>query len=199
VSQVANSPTDAQRAEPGAGAAQGAPGNRRPGAPVVRARSGRRPLPPLIFLLVLAVAASGVWIYVLQHSADQQGVTTAACAAPPSLVPSTVTVRVLNATDTKGLANTVASDLKARGFTVGQPDNYRGGPPVTGVGELRYGKRGTTAARYVKVYLPGAKDEVDTRATATVDLVIGPDFKQLATPDQVAAALRPGAQAPASC
>jgi hypothetical protein len=43
----------------------------------------------------------------------------------------------------------------------------------------------------VKIYLKGAADYLDTRATATVDLVLGPDFKQLSTPDQVAAALKP--------
>ena len=35
--------------------------------PPVRPRSGRRPLPPLIFLLVLALAALGVWWNVLRQ------------------------------------------------------------------------------------------------------------------------------------
>ena len=199
MSKVASSETDAGPGEQGAAG----PPTRSPAAPPVRARSGRRPLPPLIFLLVLAVAATGVWVYVLKHTSDQQNAQAASCAsaqeAPPSLEPGTITVRVLNATDTKGLATTVAQDLQARGFVVGQPDNDRSGRTVTGVGEIRHGKRGNTAARYVAAYLPGAKDYVDTRATATVDLVIGPDFKQLAGADAVAAALRPAARASASC
>jgi hypothetical protein len=197
VSQVASSPAEAGSGEPGS---TDRPSGRPP-APV-RARSGRRPLPPLIFLLVLAVAATVVWVYVLKHSADQQSAAAAACAssqaAPPSLAASTVTVRVLNATDTKGLATTVAQNLKAVGFVVGSPDNDRSGRTVTGVGEIRHGKRGDQAARYLAVYFPGAKDYVDTRATGTVDLVIGPDFKQLAGADAVAAALKPGARAAAS-
>lgn len=167
--------------------------------PPVRARSGRRPLPPLIFLLVLAVVALGTWWYVLrQDDADrraQEAACASAAAAPPSLVPSTITVRVLNATDEKGLAQTVAKDLQARGLTVSEFGNDSSGRKITGMGELRHGARGREAASYLRAYLPGATDYVDTRATATVDVVIGPDFKQVATPDQVAAALKPGAKA----
>jgi hypothetical protein len=139
-----------------------------------------------------------VWVYVLQHSNDRPATCATAQAPPPSLQPGKVTVRVLNATDTKGLANTVAQDLQARGFIVGPPDNDRSGRKVTGVGEIRHGRPGTTAARYLAVYLPGAKDYVDTRATATVDLVIGPSFKELAGAEKVAAALTPSAQASAA-
>jgi hypothetical protein len=172
--------------------------------PPVRARSGRRPLPPLVFLLVLAVAALGVWFYVLRHGDAQQRALEAACSsaaqAPPSLQPSTLTVRVLNGTDQQGLAQTVAKDLQSRGFTVSEFGNDSSGRKLTGVGEIRHGARGRQSAAYLRVYLPGAADYVDTRATATVDLVIGPQFKQLATADQVAAALKPGAKATdASC
>jgi Flp pilus assembly protein TadG len=172
--------------------------------PPVRARSGRRPLPPLIFLLVLAVAALGVWWYVLHQNSVSQAAREAACSsaagAPPSLAPSTVTVRVLNATSLQGLAGTVAKDLQSRGFTVSEVGNDSSGRKVTGVGEIRHGPRGREAADYLKVYLKGASDYLDTRATASVDVVLGPDFKQLATPDQVAAALKPGsAAASATC
>jgi hypothetical protein len=164
--------------------------------PPVRARSGRRPFPPLIFLLVLAVVALGTWWYVLrQDSADrqaQQAACASAASAPASLAPTTVTVRVLNATDERGLAQTVGKDLQSRGFTVTEFGNDSSGRKITGIGELRHGARGREAASFLRAYLPGAKDYVDTRATATVDLVIGPQFKQLATPDQVAAALKPG-------
>ena len=166
--------------------------------PPVRARSGRRPLPPLIFLLVLAVAALSVWFYVLRHEAAEQKAHQAACsaaaAAPPSLQPSTLSVRVYNGTDQRGLAQTVAKDLQARGFTVSEFGNDPTERKITGVGEVRHGPRGRQAAAYLRVYLPGAADYLDTRATATVDLVLGPDFKQLATPDQVAAALKPSAK-----
>jgi hypothetical protein len=145
-------------------------------------------VPPLVFLAVLAVAAAAVWVYVLQH--DSGTTTASSCTAIPSLAPSSVTVQVLNATTKQGLATTVAKDLTQRGFKVGAPDNDRSGRTVTGVGEIRHGVRGKQAALYLGAYLPGATDYQDTRATGTVDLVIGPAYEKLASPDQVATALR---------
>jgi hypothetical protein len=171
--------------------------------PPVRPRSGRRPLPPLIFLLVLAVAAVAVWWYVIRqesaHDAAQQAACSTASAAPPSLDPGSVTLRVYNATHTAGLATTVANTLKERGFTVGEIANDTSGREVTGVGELRHGALGKDNAAFVRVFIPGAGDYPDTRADDTVDVVIGPDFKTLATPDEVAKALEPAGAAAASC
>ncbi len=171
--------------------------------PPVRPRSGRRPLPPLIFLLVLAVAAVAVWWYVIrqekQHVEAQQAACETVEAAPPSLDPATVSLRVFNATETAGLAQTVADALKERGFVVDEIANDSSGREVTGVGELRHGPRGTDAADFVRLTVPGAGDFLDTRADATVDVVIGPEFTTLATPEEVAAALAPAEQAAAAC
>jgi hypothetical protein len=171
--------------------------------PPVRPRSGRRPLPPLIFLLVLALAALGVWWSVLrqdsQHRAEQAASCATAKQAAPSLDPSTLSVRVLNATDTPGLAQQVADTLGSRGFPVDEVANDSSGRQVTGVGEIRHGPRGADAAAYLALYLPGAGDYPDTRATAQVDLVIGPEFTALATPEEVAAALSPAPSSAAGC
>jgi GrpB-like predicted nucleotidyltransferase (UPF0157 family) len=73
---------------------------------------------------------------------------------------------------------------------------------VTGPGEVRHGARGADAAAFVALVLPGAGDYPDTRATETVDLVLGPDFvwpDSLATPEQVAAALGTATSAAAAC
>src|SRR3954465_11469429 len=114
--------------------------------PPVRPRSGRRPLPPLIFLLVLALAALGVWWNVLRTEGQKQQAEEQACAsaqaAPPSLDPATVSVRVFNATDQSGLAGTVATELQSRGFVVDEIANDSSGRTVTGVGEIRHGPRG---------------------------------------------------------
>jgi hypothetical protein len=48
--------------------------------PPVRPRSGRRPLPPLIFLLVLALAALGVWWNVLRQEKQEIAEEAEACA-----------------------------------------------------------------------------------------------------------------------
>jgi LytR cell envelope-related transcriptional attenuator len=171
--------------------------------PPVRARSGRRPLPPLIFLVVLAVAALGVWWNVLRtesvREAEQAAACTTAQEAAPSMDPTTINLRVLNATDQQGLAGTVAAQLQSLGFVVDEISNDSSGREVTGVGEVRHGPRGDDAARYLTVYLSGSTTYEDTRATAVVDVVIGPDFTGLAGPDQVAGALAAGASAQAAC
>ena len=171
--------------------------------PPVRARSGRRPVPALIFLLVLALAALGVWWNVLRQDAAMDQAQAAACdsaaEAPPSLDATTITLRVFNATATAGLATTVGASLTERGFIVDEVGNDSSGRTVTGVGELRHGPRGNDAAVFVRLFLPQAGDFLDTRATATVDVVIGPDFAGLAPPEDVDAALAAGASAAAAC
>jgi hypothetical protein len=174
--------------------------------PPVRARSGRRPLPPLIFLLVLAIAAGAVWWNVFSNDAAESADQAAACEtaqeAPPSLDPKTLSVRVLNATDQAGLAQRVAAELQNRGFVVEEIANDSSEREVTGVGEIRYGPRGGDAAAFLGVFLPDGGEYLDTRATAQVDFVLGPDFRfpdSLATPEAVAAALTPGASAAAAC
>jgi hypothetical protein len=171
--------------------------------PPVRPRSGRRPLPPLIFLLVLAVAAVAVWWYVIrqdkQHVEAQQAACETVAEAPPALDPATVNLRVFNATDTAGLAQTVAAALQERGFVVDEIANDTSGREVTGIGELRHGPRGTDAADYMRLLLPDAGDFLDTRATEQVDVVVGPEFTTLATPEDVAAALAPVEDAAAAC
>ena len=161
-------------------------------------------MPALIFLLVLALAALGVWWNVLRQDAAMQQAQAAACTsaaeAPPSLDPTTVTLRVFNATTTAGLANTAAEALQARGFAVAEIGN----DPfpdleVTGVGELRYGRRGAETAEFVRLFLPGVGDRPDTRATAIVDVVLGPEFQQLASAEEIAATLAPAASASAAC
>ena len=171
--------------------------------PPVRARSGRRPLPPLIFLLVLALAALGVWWKVMQQHQSELAAQERACAtaeaAPPSLDPTTITIRVFNASDIPRKAQEVAAQLQQRGFTVSEIANDPSDREVTGVGEIRFGAPGRDNAAYLGVYLPGAARYEDTRADAKVDLVIGPEFPGLATPEQVAAALVPAASAAAAC
>ena len=176
--------------------------------PPVRARSGRRPLPPIIFLLVLAVAALAVWWNVLQKNADREADQAAACTsasqAAPSLDPTTVHLRVLNGSDQQGVAGQVAGALQQLGLVVDEIGNDASGRQVTGVGEVRHGRDadGASAARYVALYLPGATDYTDTRATAQVDLVIGPDFVfpgGLATAADVEKSLAAAASAESAC
>jgi LytR cell envelope-related transcriptional attenuator len=172
--------------------------------PPVRPFGGRRPLPALIFLLVLALAAVAVWWNVMRQDRELQQAQAAACtsasAAPPSLDPTTVAVRVYNAGGKAGAAGEVGTQLQSRGFTVEEVANDPHPEiQVTGVGELRFGPAGKSTADYVRLYLPGATDRPDTRATSIVDVVIGPDFQKLASMDEVAAAVATVASAEAAC
>ena len=121
-------------------------------------------MPALIFLLVLALAALGVWWNVLSQDAELDQAKAAACdsaeTAPPSLDAATVTLRVFNATSTAGLATTVAEALQARGFVVSEIGNDPNPDlEVTGVGELRYGQRGAETAEFVKVFMPAIGEQ----------------------------------------
>ena len=167
-------------------------------------RRSRRPIPALVFLLVLALAALAVWFNVLSDEKRKDEARAAACssavaAVPTAVDPTTVTVNVLNAGDVAGKAAEVATTLESRDFQIGLKENDRSGNEVTGVGEVRYGPGREGLARFVAVQLPGATLRQDTRAEATVDLVIGPDFAGLATPEAVAAALTPPTGAAGSC
>jgi hypothetical protein len=171
--------------------------------PSGRSRRTRRPLPALILLLVLALAALGIWWQVLRQDDQLQHAQAATCstasAAPRSFEPSSVTINVLNASSLAGKATEVATTLQSRGFPLGRTDNDRSGTPVTGVGEVRYGPAGRQLAKFVALYLPGAVLNEDTRADTTVDLVIGPDFKGLASQDDVTSKLAQAASASAAC
>jgi hypothetical protein len=174
--------------------------------PTVRARSGRRPLPPIIFLLVLALIAGGVWWTVFREDAQLQAQQDAECAeaeaAPQALDPATVSVRVYNASDQGGLAQSVADDLTARGFTVAEIANDPTNREVTGVGEVRHGVGGKGTAAFVALYLPGARLWQDVRSDQRVDLVLGPEFvigESLATDEAVNAVLADADDAAAAC
>ena len=171
--------------------------------PPVRPRSGRRPIPPLIFLLVLALVALGVWWNVLRAESERRATEAAACssaaAAIPVLDPATVQVRVLNASNLAGRAGQVAAALENRGFVVAEVGNDGTNREVTGQGEIRYGARGRDAGRFLSLQQPGAVLFEDTRATEVVDLVIGPEWQQLATPADVEEALAAQATAAPSC
>ena len=113
--------------------------------------------------------------------------------------PKTITVNVYNSTSRSGLAHTTATQLAARGFTIGSIGNDSAPQPVMGVAEVRYGPHGVAQARVVAAQVPGAKLVEDHRRTADVDLAVGAKYKHLATPAQVKAALSPAAKPSPSC
>ncbi len=179
-------------------------------------RAHRRPLLVLLAMVVTAalVAGSGyVWWTGRPTTTEVATTPRVRCPAPGAtpvvVVPSDVRVNVYNATDTRGLAATVAGKLRKRGFTVKRVDNDPLDRTVTGAAEVRSSARGQGAARTVAAQVApagqvGAAADVptvaDRRANASVDLVLGAAWNGLRPPADAANALTPSPEpVPAGC
>jgi hypothetical protein len=100
---------------------------------------------------------------------------SAAPPAPqgPTVAPGAVTVDVLNGTATRGLASTVADELRRQGFTVGQVGNETGTVNETVV---RHGPGALEQARTVAAAVPGSVLQQSDALGAAVQLVVGPGY-----------------------
>ncbi len=163
------------------------------GAPSSLRPNVRRPIPPLIFLLVLALLALGVWWKVLQRDEERRASAPDPCAtisaAPVSVDPAAVQVRVYNASDVEGLAAQVRDELRGRGLQVTEFANDPTDRDVLGVGEVRFGPQGRSQALFVAANFPGLLSVPDTRSNAVVDVALGPGYAGMVPPEQVPAAL----------
>ncbi len=98
--------------------------------------------------------------------------------APPdpqaaTVAPAAVTVDVLNGTATRGLASTVADQLRAQGFTVGQVGNETS--TIDG-SVVRHGPGSLAQARTVAAAVPGAVLQPSDAPGDAVQLVVGPGY-----------------------
>jgi hypothetical protein len=167
----------------------------------------------LAVLVTVALVAGAWWS---QQRSDDDGVVAApkpSCPAPsptPTVVPAaSIRLNVYNATEQRGLAGQVATQLRKRGFRVKKIDNDPLKRAVTGAAEVRHSAAGADAARTVVAQVApkgqvGAAAEVtdvpDQRKAATVDLVIGAAWNGLRPPADAAAALSPSPQpTPSGC
>jgi LytR cell envelope-related transcriptional attenuator len=151
-------------------------------------RRHRRNRRTAIILVVLVVVLAGAFYYAAQYfnrpstpaaSSDcPTGDFTA--GGPAALSPGQVTVNVYNATNRNGLAAATAKDVKARGFVTGQVTNDPLKKKVDAPAEVRFGPNGKAGSELVAKLVEGAVPTQDTRADASVDLVIGNGFKALA-------------------
>lgn len=176
----------------------------------------RRPLPAFLLILVLGIAATIVWLRVMDE--DSKVTAAAHCAPPPTptsaatpgeavptlgkplepdaldrtwpVAPSTAQVRVVNGSSQRGLATLVTESLRALGFSqVADPGNdtiY--GDKMTCRAQIRFGAQGTSAARTISLLEPCAELVRDERQDATVDVVLGDKFDDL-HPNQAAKTL----------
>ncbi len=111
----------------------------------------------------------------------------------PTVPPAAVTVDVLNGTATRGLASTVADQLRQQGFAVGQVGNETGGVETTVV---RHGPGAVEQARTLAAAVPGSVLQPSDAVGDAVQLVVGPGYGGV-VPVQVAAP-GPPADAPAA-
>jgi hypothetical protein len=145
----------------------------------------------LIVIGVLAVAA--VVFVVTALVKDSQGGEIDGDGCPDGFVranialrePKEIKVRIFNATDNDGVGNRVTQDFKNRGFQTQKPENSK--KAVDEVAVLRFGPKAVGAAHLLKAYfLNDAERQYDAkRTTDVVDVVIGTQFRQLATLTEV--------------
>jgi hypothetical protein len=147
-----------------------------------RARKRRR---TAIVLVVVVLVLAGAFYYAASYwNAGPSPSATATCtpAAGSSAAPSQVTVNVYNATKRQGLASSTAKIVKERGFVVGTVQNDPAKKTIAQSAEVRYGPNGEASAQLVIALVPGSVPVKDSRADASVDLVIGEKFTALAEP-----------------
>lgn len=105
--------------------------------------------------------------------------------------PQDIEINVYNATDQAGLASQVAEDFTNRGFHVAEHDDDPLDAEVAEVAMLRYGPEAVGNAHVLQAYfLNAAARQFDIeREDATVDVVVGNRFRQLATETEVKQAI----------
>jgi hypothetical protein len=153
----------------------------------------------MVGVIVLAAAAVGLWL----SREDTPALVVAPCPTPSAVKPvlvlprtQEVRLRLLNGTARNGLAGLVAGQLAGRGFVVLSQGNSAAA--VGGASQVRYGAGAGVAARLLSFHVLGSVVVRDAASpSGVVTVVLGSDFRRLATPAEVAAAVQ-GATAPAA-
>lgn len=178
--------------------------------------SVRRPIPAVVFILLLSLLSAIVWYRVLNRSPAstpkakapathtcvakpraKAGSTTGAKAKPVTWpAASAVHVTVLNGTQRNGLAKSVAGQLRTRGFKIATITNDPTGPFT--VTQVRYSTTMATAAKLVQLYLPGSRLVPNAGKAVTVVVSLGTSYRRLSTNTAVAKA-KSTASVPATC
>ncbi|MBK7721029.1 MAG: LytR C-terminal domain-containing protein [Austwickia sp.] len=133
----------------------------------------------LVVAFVIALSYHQGWFGAQSAPAPTNNVAKTCSKVQPAL-PTDVVVNVYNATERNGLARTTAKALTDQGFRTASVTNDPLQKTIPGVGEVRFGKTGVEEATAVLLRVPGARGVRDTRADASVDLVLGEAFKAVA-------------------
>ncbi len=151
---------------------------------------GRARALAVLGIMALIAIIAVVWTITRDDQDDSTNAnacTTSAIAAEVP-EPDQVKLRVLNATDRGGLATTVATAFKSRGFNVVAVGNS---PDIlTGTAEVRFGAKAVGAAHLVRAQVTDARPIADDRKDDVVVIVLGPEFTNLNAEDNVEATLK---------
>ncbi|HEV7964551.1 MAG TPA: LytR C-terminal domain-containing protein [Actinoplanes sp.] len=146
----------------------------------------------LVVIGVLAVAAVVFVIVALVRDSQGDVVVSDNCPAGAPMAnvtlpddPDQVTVKVLNGTKTRGLAESVTNEFKNRRFKTQAPGEDK--KRVKDVAVMRYGPAAVGEVQLLRAYFLNQADlEYNPkRKGAVVDVVIGSRFQQLATTTEV--------------
>jgi hypothetical protein len=145
----------------------------------------------LVVIGVLAVAA--VVFVIVALIRDSQGGTVAGDGCPAGYIranvslpePKDVKIKVFNATNNSGWGTEITDDFKNRRFQTEKPANNA--KVVDEVAVLRFGPKAVGAAHLLSAYfIREAVPQYDAkRKSDVVDVIIGSNFKQLATTTEV--------------
>jgi len=156
----------------------------------------RRPVPALIALLALTLLAALVWWRVINRDPGSHGShsgtkstsqhqSTAPASGNTLPAPTSVTVRVINATGRTGLAAKTCRALAHDAFTTAGVNDEKAHAGV----QIRYGAGQLGAAKLLQYYFPGAtlvpKGPADPEP---VVVSVGGQFHKVATQTSVRAA-----------
>jgi hypothetical protein len=146
---------------------------------VARSRRNRRAV--ITIGVVIALLAAALYIAASYwNSPPAKSPTAAPSCSSGGISPRQVTVNVYNATKRNGLGSATAKLVAARGFVTGTVANDPLKKAIAAPAEVRFGPAGEASAALVVALVPGAVPIKDTRADASVDLVLGDGFKDLA-------------------
>lgn len=108
--------------------------------------------------------------------------------AKPSvaIAPSTIPLRIFNASDTAGLAQDVAIEMKSRQFRVLTAGNYTASATPAAYATITYGAIGKQIALTVAQQVKNPTLVQDDRTDPSVDLVLGPKFALIPVPPPAA-------------
>jgi hypothetical protein len=150
------------------------------------------------FLVIGLLTTAALVVAVVAVVRDTQRDAAAAGGCPAGATPvnlvlpdraDQVRVRVLNGTRAAGVAERTSEEFKNRGFLTQKPAGSS--RKFAKVAIVEYGPKTVGAAQWVRAYFLGEAQPqyLATRTTDVIDIVIGDEFRQLATNTEVSQSL----------